>query len=189
MSLWGTTDAVASKPKWINLSAYPAGTQLVFVDATEAASDSNKSKGITGGGWWLYREYTDSDGNTRYWAENVVSIRKTTVAAGDNTDDEFVPDTTVTVVISAQPTNQTTVAGAATFSVTASINPAGTAEYQWQRKAKDSSRWVALAGQTNSTLKLTDQTVANTGDQYRVVVKGSGAKAVTSEPAKLTFGT
>ena len=185
MSLWGT----ASKPKWINLSAYPAGTQLVFVDATEAASDSNKPKGITGGGWWLYREYTDSDGNTRYWAENVVSIRKTTVAAGDSTDDAFVPDTTVTVVISAQPTDQTTVAGAATFSVTASINPAGTAEYQWQRKAKDSSRWIALAGQTNSTLNLTGQTVANTGDQYRVVVKGSGAKAVTSEPAKLTFGT
>lgn len=189
MSLWGTTDAVASKPKWINLSAYPAGTQLVFVDATEAASDSNKSKGITGGGWWLYREYTDSDGNTRYWAENVVSIRKTTVAAGDNTDVAFVPDATVTITIDTQPADQTTVLGAATFSVAASITPSGNLEYQWQKKAVGTTRWVAVSGATSASLALTAQTEDNTGDQYRVVVKGSGAKAVTSEPAKLTFGT
>lgn len=188
MALWGTTDALASRPTWINLSTYPAGTQLVFVDATEAAVASNKTKGITGGGWWLYREYTDSDGNTRYWTENVVSMRKTAVAAGDDTDDAFVPDATVTVVISVQPADQTTVSGAATFSVTASIDPAGTAEYQWQRKAVGGSRWVVLTGETNATLVLAGQTEVNTGDQYRVVVKGAGAKAVTSNAATLTFG-
>ena len=189
MSLWGTTDAVASKPKWINLSAYPAGTQLVFVDATEAASDSNKSKGITGSGWWLYREYTDSDGNIRYWAENVVSMRKTAVAAGNAADDTFAPDVAVTITIDTQPTDQTTVLGAATFSVAASITPSGTLEYQWQKKAVGTTRWVTVAGATSASLALTAQTADNTGDQYRVVVKGAGAKAVTSEPAKLTFDT
>lgn len=189
MPLWNKTDALASRPIWVNLSAYPAGTQLVFVDDTEAAVASNKAKGITGPGWWLYREFTDSDGQVRYKTENVVSLANTAVAAGDADDDATVPDVSVTITIDTQPTDQTTVLGAATFSVVASISPSGTLEYQWQKKAVGTTRWVPVVGATSASLALTAQTEANTGDQYRVVVKGSGAKAVTSEPAKLTFGT
>jgi hypothetical protein len=83
MPLWGKTDAAGSRPNWINLSTYPAGTQLVFVDVTEAQQEANKKKGITGAGWWLVREYVDSTGTVRYKVENEVSL---SIAAGVSGD-------------------------------------------------------------------------------------------------------
>jgi len=190
MALWGKTDVVGSRPKWINLSNYPAGTQLVFVDLTEAQVASNRTKGIDGPGWWLYREYTSSTGETRYKTELVVALQETAANAGDATDDLFVPDVTTTIAISVQPANQTTVSGAATFGVTAALTPAGTVTYQWQfQDADESAVWADLTGATNSTLVLAGQLAANTGDKYRVVVGGAGSKELVSNSATLTFGT
>lgn len=188
MALWGKTDIEASRPKYVNLSNYPAGTQLVFVDATEAQVPSNKTKGITGAGWYLTREWTDSDGKPRYWAECLVAMAVTAVAAGDAADDLVVPDVNTVIAISVQPSNQTTVLGAATFSVTAAFSSGtGTLAYQWQKKV-GSGRWTAVAGATSASLVLADQLEANDGDLYRVIVSGGGAKAVTSDSATLTFG-
>lgn len=190
MALWGKTDATLSRPKDINLNNYPAGTQLLFVDETEAGTETNKQKGIKGPGWYLHREYTDSAGQIRYKSELVVALAETAANAGDAADDLFVPDQVVTVAISVQPANQTTTAGAATFAVTAALTPAGTVTYQWQYQAADESKkWQNVGGATSSSLALTGRTIANTGDKYRVVVGGAGAVKVTSNSATLTFGT
>ena len=187
MALWDKTDLEASRPNWINLANYPAGTQLVFVDTTEANNETNRSKGIRAPGWHLYREYTDSDGQVRYKSELVVALAETAANAGDAADDLFVPDVVTTVTIDTQPTAQTTVAGAATFTVVASLNTAGTVTYQWQVKVGDAG-WTNVTGETTDTLVLAGQTADNDGDMYRVVVAGDGAKAVTSDEVALTFG-
>lgn len=188
MALWGKTDATLSRPKWINLSTFPAGTQLVFVDVTEAQVASNRTKGIDGPGWWLHREYTDSNGQIRYKSECVVALQETAANAGDAADDLFVPDTTTTIAISVQPTNQTSVLGEATFGVTAALTPPGTVTYQWQVKVGDAG-WANVVGATSDSLALTGVVTGDTGKQYRVVVGGAGSKKVTSNAATLTFGT
>ena len=71
MALWGNTDASGSKPKY--LSAADAA-KAVFVSAEEALLGTNKSKGITGAGWWLVNEYTDASGTIRYKTECLVAM-------------------------------------------------------------------------------------------------------------------
>ena len=189
MPLWGKTDATPSRPKWVDLSKYPAGTQLVFVDETEAKLDANKKKGLTGTGWWLFREYTDASGAVRYKSELLANLAVTAAIAGDATDDTIAADVNAAITISVQPANQTTVSGAATFGVTAAVAPTGTLTYQWQSKAPN-GRWTAIAGATSPTLALTGKVTGDTGTQYRVVIGSSnGAPKVTSNAATLTFGT
>lgn len=189
MPLWGKTDATPSRPNWINLSTYPAGTQLVFVDETEAQQEANKKKGLTGAGWWLFHEYTDSNGVVRYKTENVVYLAVTAASAGDASDDTVAADINAVVTISVQPANQTTVAGAATFGVTAAVAPSGTVTYQWQSKTVN-GRWTNVGGATAATLVLSGKVSGDTGTQYRVVLGSTtGAAKVTSNAATLTFGT
>lgn len=189
MPLWGKTDAVASQPNWIDLTAYPAGTQMIFVDATEAGTAANKTRGLTNAGWWLYNEYTDANGDTRHKAECVVAMSVSAVDAGDQADDRYAADVANTITISAQPTGQTTVSGAATFTVAAAVTNAGTVTYQWQRKAADATRWANVSGETTDTLVLAAQTADEDGDMYRVKMNSdNGAPEVTSDAATLTFG-
>ncbi len=163
---------------------------VVFVSKEEALLETNKSQGITGAGWWDVRTYTGSNGETRYKTENLVAITINNATSGDATDDAKVPDAEIVIGISVHPADQTTVTGAATFGVTAAFTTgSGTLTYQWQKKAAGATRWANVGGATNATLVLAGQTSGATGDQYRVVVAGSGAKAVTSNAATLTFGT
>jgi len=46
-----------------------ASYQLLFADSTEAGLNENRSRGIWGPGWWLYRTHTDVSGRTRHKAE------------------------------------------------------------------------------------------------------------------------
>jgi len=167
-----------------------AATDLVFVDETEAGIASNKARGITGAGWWLVKTYTDSDGNTRHKNECIVTMAVTAVAAGDQADDTVAADVLETITITAQPTDETTVAGEATFTVTATVDQSGTIAYQWQRKlAAAGSRWANVAGETANSIDLTGQTAANEGDEYRVKITTSkGAKEVTSDAASVVWG-
>lgn len=188
MPLWGKTDAVVSQPNWIDLSTYPSGTQLIFVDATEAGTAANKTRGLTNAGWWLYLEYTDANGDTRHKAECVVAMSVSAVAAGDQADDAIAADVANTITIDAQPASDTTVAGEVTFTVATTVTNAGTAVYQWQRKAADATRWANVSGATTDTLALTGQTVAEDGDMYRVkITSDNGAPEVTSATAEVTF--
>ena len=186
MALWGKTDADASRPKHLNTSDL---AKCIFVDITEADQSTNKKRGITGAGWWLYNTYTDAQGSTRYKTECLVSMAVTAVNAGDRADDTKAADATYTITIGAQPADQNTDTGAATFSVTATVSSGGgTLAYQWQKKSVGTTRWTNVSAATAASLVLADQTEANTGDQYRVKVTSSGgASEVTSDVATLTF--
>lgn len=163
---------------------------IVFVDINEAQAQSNKTKGITGAGWWLVSNHQDNSGSIRYNAECLISLARTQAQAGDAADDLIVPDVNTVITISVGPANQTTSLGGATFGVTAAFTAGtGTLTYQWQRRLASGARFSNVAAATGATLALTAQTAANTGDQYRVIVSGGGARDVISAPATLTFGT
>lgn len=93
-----------------------------------------------------------------------------------------------TITISSQPSNQTASSGAATFSVTASVSPAGaTLTYQWQRQALGTGSYSNVSGATSASLALTGlSNGSNNADNYRVVVSATGAPSVTSNAAALT---
>jgi hypothetical protein len=92
-----------------------------------------------------------------------------------------------TITISSQPSNQTASSGAATFSVTASVSPAGSVTYQWQRQALGTGSYANISGATSATLSLTGlSNSSNNADNYRVVVSSFNAASVTSSSASLT---
>ena len=162
--------------------------QLIFVDSTEKDVASNKSRGIWGPGWWLYRSYTDVSGRTRHKAECLAFVHATAGAAGDDADDTVAADVIETITIGTQPANQNTSSGAATFAVVATASASGTLAYQWQKRTSSSGRFSNVSGATSASLALTGQTAAATGNQYRVKITTSkGAAEVTSNAATLTF--
>ena len=184
MPLWGKTDASGSKPKYLPTAD---AAKAVFVSAEEAVLGTNKAKGITGAGWWIVNQYTDAAGVARYKSECIVAMSVANATSGDATDDATVSDVEVTITIATQPAAQSAVAGAATFTVSASVNT-GTLTYQWQKKESGATRWTNVSGATTDTLALTGLTAgADNGDQYRVVLgSSSGAKKVNSDAATLT---
>ncbi|AMO42972.1 head protein [Cyanophage S-RIM50] len=129
-----------------------ASYELLFVDDTEATVASNKTRGITGPGWWKYRTHVDGGGNTRHKAEHIAFVSNTALLAGDDADDTLVADVLEVITISAQPVSvgdgATTLelpSGAVTtFGVTATVDQSGTIYYQWQRKLPGATRWVNL---------------------------------------------
>ena len=164
--------------------------ELLFVDATEAGLAENKSRGLSGPGWWNYRSYTDHAGSTRHKAECIAFVHATAAAAGDDADDTIVADVLETITIGTQPANQTTSSGAATFTVAATVDQSGTITYQWQKKTAAGTRYVNVSGATSASLALTGQLAANDGDKYRVKINTSkGAEEVVSDAATLTFGS
>jgi len=162
--------------------------QMVFVDTTEKDVASNKSRGITGPGWWLYRTYTDVSGRSRHKSECLAFVHATAAAAGDDADDTVAADVIETIAIGTQPANQNTSSGGATFAVTATASASGTLAYQWQKRNSSTGRFANVSGATSASLALTGQLAANTGNQYRVKITTSkGAAEVTSSVATLTF--
>ncbi len=86
--------------------------------------------------------------------------------------------------ITAQPASLTVSPGAdATFSVTATGDPAPT--YQWQGRANAEGEWAPLAGETAASLTLPAVTAEDSGRQVRVVVANE-ADTVVSTEATLT---
>ena len=162
--------------------------QMIFVDSTEKDVASNKARGITGPGWWLYRTYTDVSGRSRHKAECLAFVHATAAAAGDDADDTVAADVIETISIGTQPANQNTSSGGATFSVSATASASGTLAYQWQKRTSSGGRFSNVSGANSASLALTGQTAANTGNQYRVKITTSkGAAEVTSSAATLTF--
>ncbi len=119
-------------------SKYPSGTNFIFVDDTEAALEENKIRGLKWPGWWLYRTYTDGDGNTRHKAECIAFANATQGAAvGDygtadgGTEDNPAADVASAITISGQPSAQSTSgpAGAILTVTRTGTAAAGTASY------------------------------------------------------------
>lgn len=98
---------------------------------------------------------------------------------------------TPVITITVQPTALTAQAGGATFSVAASVTPAGTLAYQWEKQEAGTTVWTAVAtGGTSALLALTGLVHAtDDGDSYRVVVSATGAASVTSAECLLTVPT
>ena len=194
MSLYGRVDSAANQTQ-VGLTrgngAGSATETIVFVDETEAGLAANKERGITAPGWWAYRTYTDNAGNTRHKAEHLMILTNAEANADETlSDDTIAADVQATITISAQPTDQTTVSGAATFSVTAACDNSGTVTFQWQKKAAGSTRYVNVSGATSASLVLAGQTADETGDKYRVKLNADvGAPEVISDVATLTFDT
>lgn len=163
---------------------------MYFVDQVEAQTATNRSRGIHGAGWWKIVETLDSDGNARFRTELIVSMNQLAATTGDAADDAIVADVVATITIGTQPSAQTTVSGAATFTAAATVT-SGTVTYQWQKAlAASPAKFANVSAATSASLVLSGQTAANTGDKYRVIVASTtGADRKTSNAVALTFGT
>lgn len=183
----------------LNESKFPAGTQFIFVDDTEADLNENKIRGLKFPGWWLYRTYTDGDGNTRHKAECIAFAHAAAVDAGDYDNDNPAADVASAISISAQPADVTGAADpfTGTFVIGASAD-SGSLIFQWQRQTATSTRWVNItgsldggvySGQTASTLTVTGAAKADLdGYKFRVkLTSDAGAEEVISDAATLTF--
>ena len=166
-----------------------SNVQILGVNLTEAQLSENKSRGISGPGWWAYRTYTDAAGNTRHKAECIASFKDGSQVSGDSTDDAVVGDVTSLITIDTEPADQNTSSGAATFTVVASSTGAGASlTYQWQKYDAAGDKWQNVSGANAASLALTGQQAADSGDRYRVKINNSigGVEKISAE-ATLTF--
>ena len=177
---------------------------LVFVDTTEQSIASNKTRGITGPGWWQYQTYVTHNGDTRHKAEYIAPAKAAAGDAGDFTDDTVAADVLEVITVGTQPANSTSSSGAGTFVAAATVDQSGTITYQWQRQtAAATTRWVNIsaadldtgityANWTTATLAysaLGDDSLD--GYKYRCVIntsKGAETKR-TNGAATVTFGS
>ena len=72
---------------------------LVFVDTSEDGIASNKTRGITGPGWWLYQTYQTHNGTERHKAECLVPLKVAAGTAGDFAQDTIDADVNETITV------------------------------------------------------------------------------------------
>ena len=177
--------------------------QLVFVDTTEDGIASNKTRGIDGPGWWLYRTYQTHNGTERHKAEKLASLRVAAGTSGDAADETVVADVLETITVGTEPANSTSSSGAGTFVAAFSVDQSGTKVYKWQRQtATATTRWVDVSASLDSGITYANFTTATLaysglasnaldGYKYRCVLntsKGAETK-YTDGAATITFGT
>ena len=177
--------------------------EILFVDATEGSLAENKSRGLSGPGWWSYKTYTDAAGDTRHKAECIAALTVASSASGDDADDTKVADAASAVTISTQPANSTSSSGAGTFTVaTSTTGSPGTLTYQWQRQTATGKRWVNIAANTDTGITYANFTTATLGYsslsadtldgyKYRVKITSTGGteEVISNGAATLTFGS
>ena len=180
--------------------------ELIFVDTTEQSIASNKTRGITGPGWWQYHTYQTHNGDQRHKAEYIAPAKATAAAAGDDADDTIAADVLETITVGTQPAASTSSSGAGTFVAAFTVDQSGTKQYKWQRQTKNATtRWVDIvggAGGLDTGISYADFTTATLaysalasdaldGYKYRCVLNTSKGAATkfTDGAATLTFGT
>jgi len=85
------------------------------------------------------------------------------------------------ITITAQPTNQTSSGGAATFSVSATASPGYTISYQWQYYSAYNTGTSNISGATSATLSLTGLASGlDNGNQYSCILSTTGYSVVSS---------
>jgi hypothetical protein len=205
MSLYGRTDSNANKTQAGLARGNGSGSvseTIVFVDAAEAVLNENKTRGITGPGWWSYRTYTDGAGNTRHKAEMLAFISNPD-GTETQSDDTIVADVASAVTISVQPANSTSSSGAGTFTLTTTTTGTpGALSYVWQRKTASGTRWTNISASLDAGITYADFTTATLaysgladgtldGYKYRVKVTSAGGteEVISNGAATLTFGT
>jgi hypothetical protein len=206
MSLYGRTDSNANKTQAGLARGNGSGSvseTVIFVDAAEAVLNENASRGITGPGWWAYKTYTDSSGNTRHKAECLAFISNPD-GTESQADDTIAADVASAVTISAQPAASTSSSGAGTFTLsTSTTGTPGALAYVWQRQtAAATTRWVNIAADTDTGVTYADFTTATLaysslgddsldGYKYRVKITSAGGteEVISDGAATLTFGS
>ena len=177
--------------------------QLVFVDTTEDGIASNKTRGIDGPGWWLYRTYQTHNGTERHKAEKLASLRVAAGTSGDAADETVVADVLETITVGTQPANSTSSSGAGTFVAAFTVDQSGTKVYKWQRQtASATTRWVDISASLDTGITYANFTTATLaysglggatldGQNYRVkITSANGTEEVISNGAgTLTFGS
>lgn len=89
MTLWGKTDKINSRPKFVKVDANgvvasdASGKKLVFLDAAEA--EVNTAKGVQGPGWYLILT-TGTGATQRTRAELLIAIADAPVSADDESN-------------------------------------------------------------------------------------------------------
>ena len=176
---------------------------LVFVDTSEDGIASNKTRGITGPGWWLYQTYQTHNGTERHKAECLVPLKVAAGSAGDFAQDTIDADVNETITVGTQPANSTSSSGAGTFVAAFSVDQSGTKVYKWQRQtANATTRWVDIKADLDTGITYANFTTATlgysglagttlNGYKYRCVLntsKGAETK-YTNGAATLTFGS
>tara|TARA_B100002019_G_scaffold147696_1_gene127167 strand:+ start:1655 stop:2476 length:822 start_codon:yes stop_codon:yes gene_type:complete len=176
---------------------------LVFVDTTEMLLAENKSRGITGPGWWLYRTYTTAAGDTKHKAECLAFVHAAANAAGDDADDTIVADVASAVTIGTQPAASTSSSGAGTFTLsTSTTGTPGALAYVWQRQTATGKRWTNVSASLDTGITYADFTTATLaysglagatldGYKYRVKITSAGGteEVISDGAATLTFGS
>tara|TARA_R100001082_G_scaffold22512_1_gene10858 strand:+ start:8088 stop:8912 length:825 start_codon:yes stop_codon:yes gene_type:complete len=177
--------------------------ELVFVDTTEDSIASNKTRGISGPGWWQYRTYQTHNGDTKHKAECIVPLKVAAGTSGDLDDDTIAADVLETITVGTQPANSTSSSGAGTFVAAFTVDQSGTKQYKWQRQtATATTRWVDITANLDTGITYADFTTATlaysglagttlNGYKYRCVLntsKGAEQK-YTNGSATLTFGS
>jgi hypothetical protein len=176
---------------------------LVFVDTTEMVLAENKSRGINGPGWWLYRTYTTAAGDTKHKAECLAFVHAAAGAAGDDADDTVVADVASAVTVTVQPAASTSSSGAGTFTLTTTTTGTpGALAYVWQRQTASGKRWTNISASLDTGITYADFTTATLaysglaadtldGNKYRVKITSAGGteEVITDGAATLTFGS
>ena len=176
---------------------------LVFVDTTEDSIASNKTRGISGPGWWLYQTYQTHNGTERHKAECLVPLKVAAGSAGDFAQDTIDADVNETITVGTQPANSTSSSGAGTFVAAFTVDQSGTKVYKWQRQtASATTRWVDISASLDTGITYADFTTATLaysglggatldGQNYRVkITSANGTEEVISNGAgTLTFGS
>ena len=135
--------------------------ELVFVDTTEQSIASNKSRGITGPGWWQYRTYQTHNGDTKHKAEYIAPAKATAGNAGDMADDTLAADVLEVITVGTQPAASTSSSGAGTFVAAATVDQSGTITYKWQRQTKSATtRWVDVSASLDTGITYANFTTA-----------------------------
>ena len=205
---------VQQGPKDIANVSFPANNysiqNIYGFDRVEVNIPENKNRGVQHTGWVHYTTYTDAYGATRHKAETLVAMSKNFasnasgtlfgVDAGQDAADDAVFADYLTY-FTAQPTDVTDYLAnlsAATFSVTATTDPAGgTLSYQWQRAANVidavAGYWVNVANatvysnNTSATLNISNTSGLN-GNVFRCnVTAGGGADSNISLWGNITI--
>lgn len=173
MPLWGKTDANADKP--LNWVASMTGGQLIYVDETEASLEVNKERGLNAPGWWEYKSYTDTSGNTRHKAIHLIALVDTTTVETQS-DDAIAADSTSTVTISAQPSNQSTQAPAGAILTVTRAGTAATGTGTYTINSSTAGIVVTnVSGGAAPAANGYEFTVSRSGGTYTVTVVTGGS--------------
>jgi hypothetical protein len=138
-------------------NTYYSGTSsAILVFKKPLLSDNNK----------VYRLSANSPGaSTKYSNSSTLSV---------------VPS----ILVSSYPTEQTSVDGSATFSVTATSTD-GALRYQWQKSSKKTTGYSNIPNATSSTFKALVTNYNQNNTYYRVILKNNN-ETITTNGVKLT---